>query len=436
MSRIKRNIYPLLLIILLAVVLRVAVAIYYGDWLPANQDDQNYSSLALRLAQGHGYSFDRSWYPFTPAETPTAHWSFLYTAFVAAVYALVGFQPVAVRLAGAVLGGILLPWLAYRLARRVFPGNPPVALVTAACVAVYAFFILFAARIMTETFYIVALLWSLERAIALTERFRLREKVLARLILGLGVSLGLATLLRQAILPWIAVLFLWLLWVGYLQGQLRAAFTALVPAGVIIILFVLPFTVRNYLVYDDFLLLNSNSGYAMYSAQHPMHDTSFQMHAAAPLPDDLPATTPLNEAAWDRLLMQRGIEFVLAEPGRYLRLSLSRVASYFEFWPKDTSLLHNVGRLVSFTLFLPFMLYGIWLALRQAGPGRTRHSWLDFLTTPVALLLLFALFYSLLHIFTWAMPRYRLPVDAVLMPFAALALLRLTENWKQKTKNS
>jgi hypothetical protein len=43
----------------------------------------------------------------------------------------------------------------------------------------------------------------------------------------------------------------------------------------------------------------------------------------------------------------------------------------------------------------------------------------------VGLLLLFALFYSVLHVLTWAFPRYRLPVDAVLMPFAALAIVAL-----------
>jgi len=41
------------------------------------------------------------------------------------------------------------------------------------------------------------------------------------------------------------------------------------------------------------------------------------------------------------------------------------------------------------------------------------------------LCVLFSLAYSILHIFTWAMPRYRLPVDAVLMSFAALALYQI-----------
>ena len=126
-------------------------------------------------------------------------------------------------------------------------------------------------------------------------------------------------------------------------------------------------TLRNYHVYGTFLLLNSNAGYAMYSAQHPMQGTSFQEFSAVPIPDEL---WGLNEARLDRELMRRGLGFVVADPGRYLLLSLSRVRDYFEFWPtRDTSLLHNLGRVGSFALFLPFILYGIWLSLRAAGPG-------------------------------------------------------------------
>ena len=40
----------------------------------------------------------------------------------------------------------------------------------------------------------------------------------------------------------------------------------------------------------------------------------------------------------------------------------------------------------------------------------------------MGLLLAFMVFYTLLHVFTWAMPRYRLPVDAAGLPFAGLAL--------------
>jgi hypothetical protein len=407
-------------ILAFAVLLRVGVAVYLGDSVdapPLLVDQRSYDALGTRLLAGHGFSFDRGWYPFTPAETPTAHWSFLYSLYVAAVYGLFGVHTLAVRLVGALLAGVLLPWLVHRLARRLFPGQEGVALLAAVCAAVYGYFILYAATLMTEAFYIVVLLWSLERAMALAERPTLGGGV----VLGLG--LGLAALLRQSILPWVVMLFVWLLWASWRAGCVRRVVLGLTAATAIVALLILPFTVRNYMVYGEFLLLNSNAGYAMYSAQHPMHGTSFQEFAAAPVPDELRG---LNEAQLDRELMRLGIGFVLAEPGRYLLLSLSRVRDYFEFWPTaDTTLLHNVGRTASFGLFLPFMLAGIWLAVRQAGLDRSAGSWIRFSTTPLALSLLFMGFYSLLHILTWAIPRYRMPVDAVALPFAALALVGL-----------
>ena len=114
------------LILVVSVFARVGVAFYLGDIVdapPLMTDQRSYHGLAVRLLEGHGYSFATSWYPFTLPNTPTAHWSFLYPLFVAAVYVLFGIHPLAVRLVQAVLGGVLLPWLVYRLARRLFPGQ-------------------------------------------------------------------------------------------------------------------------------------------------------------------------------------------------------------------------------------------------------------------------------------------------------------------------
>jgi hypothetical protein len=205
---------------------------------------------------------------------------------------------------------------------------------------------------------------------------------------------------------------------------------AALVAGLVVVS-IAPFTLRNLQVYGEFLLLNSNTGYAMYSAQHPLHGTDFQAYAAAPLPADL-LGQGMNEAQWDRALMQRGVGFVLDEPGRYLRLSLSRVVDYFEILPNaESSLLYNAGQLLSFVLLLPFMLLGIFAALRGRSAADPTRRWP--LPDPVGLSLLFVLFYSLLHIFTWAMPRYRLPVDAVLLPFAALGLLTVWHGLRKLT---
>ncbi len=419
-------------ILLLSVVLRVGVALYLGDIVdapPLLTDQRSYDALGARLISGHGFSFDRGWYPFTEPNTPTAHWSFLYSLFVAAVYGLCGVHPLAVRLIQGVLGGLLLPWMTYRLARRVFGAAPPAGriwlpLAAALLTAVYAYFALYAATLMTETFYMVALLWSLERVLAFSADPTPAQG------LTLGLSLGIAALLRQSILPWVAVAYVWLLGAAYLQKHVRQTMIGLACTAGLMAALILPFTIRNYLAYGQFLLLNSNAGYAMYSAQHPMHGTTFQEFAAAPVP---PEVLGHSEPEMDRELMRLGIGFVLADPGRYLLLSLSRAQGFVQFWPSpNTSLLNNLGRTGSFALYLPFMLYGLFLALRsQASLWPVRRS---FWGMPLVLLLLFAVFYSVLHIFTWAMPRYRLPVDAVMMLFAALAVLDLTERvWRWRS---
>ena len=405
----------LLVIFAVAVVLRLVVAVYLGDTVLPNKDEYSYSELATRVANGYGFSFPENWYPFTPAEVPTSHWSFLYTGFVAAVYMLFGPHPLAVRLISAVSGGILLPWMAFRLARTVFPERQRLALVVAGLTAVYAYFILFSAQLMTETFYIATLLWSLERAFTFADALRSGKRPLPGLIVSFGISLGMATLLRQSILPWVALLLLWLLWQGLRQKKFKITLISLMGSGLIVLLCILPFTIRNYRVYGDFMLLNSNAGFAMYSAQHPMHGTSFQAFTAAPLPADV-TPKPQNEAQWDRVLMQRGFQFILDEPGRYALLSLSRAVDYFMFWPSsETTLLHNLGRVLAFGFFLPFIIYGLWLS---------RRMW-----QRLTLLYLFIGFYTGLHLLTWSMVRYRLPVDAVLLLFAGLALIDLAQRF-------
>ncbi|MDD3826521.1 MAG: glycosyltransferase family 39 protein [Anaerolineae bacterium] len=422
----KQRPSPVLVAILtLSVLLRIIVALYLGnevDAPPLLTDQRSYHALGVRLLEGHGFSFDRNWYPFTVADTPTSHWSFLYSLLVAGVYSLFGPYPLAMRLVQAIVGGLLLPWMVYRLAATLFSGSSrkdeeqskTIALVAAFVSVIHGYFVLYAATLMTETLFLITLLWSLERGLTFSHRLDAGESLRSLWPLGLtlGLSLGLATLVRQSILPWVPVLMVYLLALGWRKAQLRAAVVTLGLVGLILVAFVVPWTVRNYLVYDDFLLLNSNAGYAMYSAQHPLHGTRFHEFGAAPIPEEWWGR---SEPELDRDLMQLGIQFILDDPGRYLRLSLSRVRAFIEFWPTpDTTLLHNVGRIGSTGLLLPFLIYGLVLAFRRAGFVRRN-----------ALLFLFAVFYTVLHLLTWAMVRYRLPVEAALVPLAALSIAEL-----------
>jgi hypothetical protein len=187
----------------------------------------------------------------------------------------------------------------------------------------------------------------------------------------------------------------------------------------IVAIMILPWTVRNYRVFHTTVLLNTNSGYVFFWANHPIYGTQFTgiLPGNGPGYGDLLPTEllSLNEAELDKALFGRGIGFVLDDPARYALLSLSRTREYFKFWPSADSVpISNFSRVASFGLFLPFMCYGVILA-----GVRTVRSKDEAWRARVWLLLGFVTIYTLMHLLTWALIRYRLPVDAFLLLFAA-----------------
>ena len=117
--------------------------------------------------QGHGFSFAVDSWPYARANQPTAFWSYLYTLYLAAVYALFGHHPLVARLIQAVAVGLLMPWLIYRIGRRAF--GVRVGLIAAGLTAVYFYFVHYAASLMSEAFYIVGILWTVDVGMRLAD---------------------------------------------------------------------------------------------------------------------------------------------------------------------------------------------------------------------------------------------------------------------------
>ena len=418
---------PLPFILTVAVLLRVAIALAMGDTvvaLPGIFDQVSYHNLALRVVGGHGFSFGELWWPITPADAPTAHWSFLYTLYLSLVYILFGPHPLAARIAQAVIVGVLHPYITFHIGEKLF--SKTVGLVAAGITAVYVYFFYYGAALMTEPFYITAILFSLYFGIRLSEN--LDRKLDTNLGVSLGISLGITVLLRQVFLLFIPFLFLWI-WIVRIRRRVELPLLPSLVSILLTIAFILPASLYNYSRFDRFVLLNTNSGYAFFWGNHPIHGTKFiPILPTETYQEMIPEEVRhLDEAALDQALLKRGIQFVTDDPGRYLLLSLSRIPPYFMFWySSDSSTLSNISRIGSFGLFLPFMLYGLWLSVK-ATTGAQGNRFLNLLFSPQGLLMLFAVVYSGVHILTWTLIRYRLPVDAVLIPFAGLALVELTQ---------
>ncbi len=410
-------------IIAFAIVLRMGSAIFQGNDvtnLPGIQDQISYDSLARRVVTGYGFSFAEGHWPLTRAGEPTAHWSFLYTFYLAAVYVLFGTQPVIARLLQALIVGGLQTYITYRLGEKIFTKS--IGLIAAFISALYIYFIYYSGSLMTEPFYITAILFSLFIAIKLGEATSKKEEI--KLGIFLGIALAVTVLIRQVFLLFIPFLFLWL-WVARFRRRLGLPIISTIISLGLVVLCIIPFTIYNESRFGRFVLLNTNSGYAFFWANHPIYGT----HFTGLLPKDVSyqelipvELRHLDEAALDQALLQRGLQFVKEDPKRYILLSISRIPVYFQFWPSaDSGLISNISRVASFGIALPFMLYGIFLAVKRSLSD-AGNSVIGLFTSPTGLLILFIVIYTSIHLLSWALIRYRLPVDAVLVLFAGLAV--------------
>ena len=461
-------------ILVVATVLRVVSAFYQGNTvidLPGIYDQISYDGLARRVVEGYGFSFAEGHWPATRAGEPTAHWSYLYTLYLAAVYTLFGPQPLAARLIQAIITGVLHIWLVWRIGRRIF--GPLTGIIAAALSAIYIYFFYYAGGLLTETFYIVGILWTFDVTLRLTASSHHPQPAIRhsswRLWLELGLAVGVTVLLRQAFLLFVPFLYFWLWWnlperasarvqssefkvqssefsaekspKGTYQSRKRtyqsrlwrfSTLKGLLGSTFVVAIMIIPWTVRNYRAFETFVPLNTNAGFAFFWGNHPIHGVNF----IPLLPTDGPSyydlipeeLRPLNEAELDRALLKEGLKIVSADPRRYLLLSLSRGIEYFKFWPSaQSSAVSNVSRVASFGLLLPFMLYGLWLSTKQlrrpAYPLRGRTG--QGQRSEIILLTMFMAIYTAIHLLTWTLIRYRLPVDAILLIFAGLGFENL-----------
>ncbi len=416
-------------IVVIAVVLRLFSAVYQGNDvsdLPGIYDQISYDGLARRVVDGYGFCFAEGHWPATPAGEPTAHWSYLYTLYLAAIYKLFGMYPLIARIIQAIIAGIFQTVLIWRIGTRLF--NRTIGLVAAALNAIYIYFFYYAGALITETFYITGILWTFDASFRLVHD----DGKAARWTqwLELGLAIGLTVLLRQLFLLFLPFLFLWIWW-NVRDGQVNetggkplwkhrihwSAIKGLIVVVLVLALMIAPWTIRNYRAFGTFVLLNTNAGFAFYWGNHPIYGTKFMPLLNESYRDLIPPDLlVLNEGKLDRALLQEGIKIVLNDPVRYVLLSISRIEEYFKFWPsKDSSLLSNISRVGSFGIFLPFMLIGIWISLsffrKPAHSGQRSY---------LLILYLFILIYTAIHLMTWTLIRYRLPIDAILIVFSAL----------------
>jgi hypothetical protein len=337
----------------------------------------------------------------------------LYPTFLALIYMLTGGGAgrfFAVRLAQAGLSALLAP-LTYHVSRRLFPDNQPASVIAAWIVACYPLLIIYPIGLATENLFFLLVLASFLFLLKIpdpqTSASDSRHTGLYSLLSGF--LLALAILTRSVILPFagLAVLWVWLI-LKQKRGAIIIALTMLVLSA--------PWIVRNSLLYHKFSGIESSMGYNLYLGYYPEGNGSFVF---GPSLDLVPI---LDDTERDRVGTQKALEFVRAEPGRFLPLAFNRLGFFFGLEKRVLMYLYSNNLLgfipkplllmIAATLLLPFVFVvtsaALGLSLTRLRPG-------------IILLSLLLFSYILPHVLILSEDRFHLALVPYLAILAAQA---------------
>ncbi len=298
----------LAIFVALGVAIRVVYTIAIAPWPPrALTDEYYYSYLPSLIATGAGIIDPLK--IFHGLHDQTALHAPMYPFVLTGLYELGGTGQEVQRLLGSVFGAGTIITLAI-IGRRV--GGDRVGLIAAAVAAVYPMLITADGALMSESLYGFLV------ALTLLAAMRCRARPGWRAGAALGVVAGLAALTRG---EGFLLLLLLLIPVTRVPGGIRTAVVALLALLVVLA----PWTVRNAIVFDRFVLVSNDLGITIAGANCPV--TYYGGGTGAWFPG-APCTRayPGNEAAVSARYQADGLRYAEHHLGRLPVVLLAREA--------------------------------------------------------------------------------------------------------------
>lgn len=318
---------------------------------PATADTYEFNALAENVAQGHGFANHAG--RLTSFRAP----GFPY--FLGAFYMLVGPNYLLARLLFCVLGALACVFT-YFIAREVLPESG--ARLAGWLSVFYLGHACLAADFLSENLFtplFMASLWPLFRYIRTLGNNNTWLVVLS------AVLMSLSSLTRPFTLLMVPLVLLFLAF--RLEGGLRRVdvFAAWV---VPFVLFIAPWTLRNYQVHQQFVLIATNGGSTFYGGNNDrVVDERSRLGAwlsTTELPHrDLIDAQP-NEVAHDKMEWKLGVDWVREHPLKFLVTIPFKLARLLLAMP-DVEKLGKPLRALAYLPYAGLFLVGFWVCFRQ-----------------------------------------------------------------------
>lgn len=386
------------------------------DWELLTIDNYYHKHWALDIASGNIFG-DTAYFraPF-------------YVYCLSILFSVFGFSLWAARIFG-MLVGVASIFLTFKIAERLF--NPRTALIAALIQAMYPVVLYFESELLLDALFTLFLEFSFYRFIIWHDGPNAKNS------LWLGISLGLSAITRPIILIFILpILLIALLRSGGFASLLKN--TAVLIAG--LLLLILPITIRNALVEQEFVLIATQGGINFYIGNNAAAD-GLSAVLLEPLGHNwrIKDITYIAEKESGRDLKpgevsvywyDRTLKEIFERPLESIKLFLKKL--YFNFSNREISNDRNLPDFFSrhFLLGINPFSFGLVLSLAvMAVFSGWKSHW------GIRLLLVTILIYVCSVALFFFNSRFRLPMLPLYFVLAAAGIESLIYRWKTSPKS-
>lgn len=402
----KRTIFYILLLCFLCRIILVLTVDPFGS---DTVDGYDYHNHAISLLEKGEYPTHGS----LPFMRPP-----LYSFWLAFCYSIFGYESYLTARISNVFLDLLACFIFYKLILLIW-NNKPVALLSSFIYAVNPLILFFSIRVRVEALFGLLLVSFIY---VLVKSYKSGFPNFISLIF-VGLLGGLATLCRPNALLVIGLIPVWIIYVNWRKWKNSILLCACFVLGCTLI--ILPWTIRNYNQYNEFILVSDAFGYSFWisNSEHKMADLKARdyqeyLEADKRLWQD---TARIEKTLEDKSLKEKesyytslGIQYIKDNFSSWLGLN---VMKFIEFWsPMGRIDMQGWKSLLTLPFGL-FMLFGLILyGGKFFQTAFDRNIWFLF-----AILIVSSTVAGVMH---WSSIRYRIPmVDAYMIPFAVSWIL-------------
>jgi len=407
-------------ILLLSLVIRIAAllslkqSVYFNHLI---SDEGLYHEWALSIANG---TFQSSMvYEFAP----------LPAYLQALVYKLLSPNVIYIRFLN-ILFNIITCSFIYAIGRELSGNNT--GLLAALMASLYEPFILYSIVPLKTSLSILLFALSAYYFVrALQHRPSLWRSVAAGLSIGLSINVRPHTIV---LIPFMFAIMVWFRYRDTASLKRSVIFPALFAAGVVLAL--LPFSIRNTIKADTFALTTSQSGFHLYlynNVQYPDNFVPFATNSAKERGVQFTieacrrVNRKLSPTEASNFWKKETFREIMQNPAAAIKKTAKKTGVFFSWFESDNHYQVNfMSRVVPF-FKLPFL--PLWFVLSLGLTGMVAVS--TSIRARAGLTLMF-LFYSATLIIFYTYTRIRLPVMAIVIPFASAGIVRLIQNISEK----